>query len=268
MDILVAIWKQFKVLIVFLLLEIIALFMLFSLNSYQNSFVFRTITSLRGNLLESFSLAEDYLNLYSENRELSEQNANLLELLKNSKDRAKTSSVFEKEKYHCIPAKVSYGTIGSPDNYLIVNKGQKDGIKPEMAVVSKSGLVGIVYAVSSDYASVLPLINTSFSCLVAVQDTTLGAGTSWNARDYRYVDVKGVPLHLKINENDSIFTNKNSTLYPERELIGLVKEVQKENLGKSFSLKVKLATNFSSLQNVYILENRDREQIDSLLNNE
>ncbi|MBS9767994.1 MAG: rod shape-determining protein MreC [Flavobacteriaceae bacterium] len=267
MNILIAIWKQFKTFIVFLLLEGIAIGLLLSLNSYQNSYLFQTTMTLRSNLLHSFSLADDYLNLYSENRKLVEENSALTEKLKNTVF-LQDSMIVNSKQYHYIPAKIAHSTIVNPDNYLVINKGKKDKIKAEMAVVSSKGLVGIVYAVSEDYASVLPLINTSFSCLVAVQDTTLGASTSWSGADYRYIDVKGVPLHLQINKNDSIFTNNTSTLYPSRELIGTVTEVTKADLGKSFSLQVKLATNFATLQNVYVIENKHKVQIDSLLQNE
>ncbi len=137
-----------------------------------------------------------------------------------------------------------------------------------LAVVSSQGLVGIVYAVSEEYASVIPIINKDFGCLVAVNEHSLGASVSWDDGDYRYTNVKGVPLHLNVKENDSIFTNNNSTLYPSHELIGTVVSVKKEDWGKSHELKVKLATNFEVLQNVYVIENKDKAQIDSLQNDE
>lgn len=268
MGILLAIWKQFKSLIVFLLLEAIALGLIFSFNIYQNSLLFQSLTSIRGNFSSSLNLIDSYLNLYSENKQLVEENTRLSEALKNNSTLQINHAMRVSEKYKYIAAQVAYASIGLPENYLVLNKGSKQGVMPEMAVISSSGLIGIVYNVSDDYASVLPLINTSFSCLVAISEYTLSANTSWNGNDYRYINVKGVPLHLSIKKGDSIFTNKNSTLYPSHELIGTVENIEKEDLGKSFALTVKLATDFSKLKNVYIVKNKDKKQIDSLLNNE
>lgn len=268
MGILSIIWKQFKTLIVFILLESIALWLLLSLNVYQNSYLFQTTLAIRTNFLNTLSLWDNYLHLESENTKLLSENALLRESVKNRETLQSISTEEISGQYNYIPAKVAYNSIGIPDNYLVVNKGRKDGIHSDMAVVASSGLVGVVYAVTDDYASVMPMINTSFSCLVSVNGATLSANTSWDGIDYRYIDVKGVPLHLTIEKNDSVFTNNNSTLYPSNEFIGTVEAVEKEDLGKSLALRVKLSTDFSTLQNVYIIENKDKLQIDSLINND
>lgn len=268
MNILIAIWRQFKTFVIFLLLEGLAIWMLLSLNPYQNSFFFQATTALRSNFLKSFSLVDDYFSLYQENRNLVAENAHLTEQLKNMEMLPIDTSSVKFGKYNYIPAKVAYSSIGTENNYLVIDQGRKDGIEPEMAVVSAQGLVGIVYAVSEDYASVIPMINKEFGCLVAVGEHTLGASTSWDEKDYRYTNVKGVPLHLDVKENDSVFTNSNSTLYPSHELIGTVVAIDEDDLGKSHKLKVKLATNFETLQNVYVIENKDKLQIDSLQHNE
>ncbi len=268
MGILSAIWKQFKNLIIFLILEFIALGFILSFNIYQNSHFFQVITSIRGNFSSSFSLINDYLNLYSENKHLLAENAELTTKLKNFQESLEIKDSLTPKHYRYIPAKIVYSSVSIPENYFIINKGKNQGIETEMAVVSSRGLVGIVYAITNDYASILPLINTSFSCLISVGNTTLSANTSWNGRDYRYIDVKGVPLHLNMQKGDSVFTNKNSALYPDKELIGVVETIEKEDFGKSFVLKVKLVTDFAKLQNVYVIENKDKQQIDSLLNDE
>ncbi len=268
MGVLLAIWKRFKNLIVFLLLELLAVGFILSFNAYQNSHFFQAITSVRGNFSRSFTLFYDYLNLYSENKNLLAENAKLVTLLKNIQESSEIEDLPNSRHYDYIPAKIAYSSVNIPDNYLIINKGEKQGVKPEMAAVSSRGLVGIVYAVTEDYASILPIINTTFSCLISVKNTTLSANTSWSGKNFKYINVKGVPLHINVQKGDSIFTNKNSALYPDKELIGMVEAIKKEDLGKSFALKVKLATDFAKLQNVYVIKNKDKQQIDSLLNYE
>ena len=49
-----------------------------------------------------------------------------------------------------------------------MNKGRKDGVEPDMGVVSERGVVGIVSTVSDHFSVVIPLLNPKFklSCKV------------------------------------------------------------------------------------------------------
>lgn len=268
MNVLIALWKQSKVFIVFILLEIVALFLIFSLNTYQNYFLYRISSQLRTNIYNSFTELGTYFNLSNVNEQLMNDNALLLEKLENLKLKQIDTITFSEKVYTTIPAKLIHYSVNMPENILIANKGRKDGVQSEMAVVSSKGLVGIVYAVSENYASIMPIINTSFSALVSFSDYTLSSNTSWDGKDYRFVNVHNVPLHISINKGDTVFTNNNSMLYPNGEIIGFVEDFEKDNLAKSYTLNVRLSTNFSQLDYVYFVQNNDKNQIDSLLKNE
>lgn len=268
MNILVALWKQFRVFIVFIILEIIALFLIFSFNTYQNYFSYSIGSQLRANIYNSFTELDSYFNLSTVNKQLMNDNALLLNKLENLKLKELDTVSFSRKTYSTIPAKLVHYSVNIPENILIANKGKKDGVRPEMAVISSKGLVGIVYAVSDDYASIMPLINTSFSALVSFGNYTLSANTSWNGEDYRYIYIKNIPLHISVNKGDTVFTNNNSMLYPNGEIIGFIEDFEKDNLAKSYILKVKLSTDFSQISYVYFVQNNNKNQIDSLLQNE
>lgn len=260
--------KHFRVLTVFLVLEFIAIILLLKFNTYQHSIFFNVSNSIRTNLFSSLDIVQDYFSLEKQNSDLRVENAFLLEKIEYQEQIQELKIPENLKRYDCIPAKVLHSSVRFPDNYLIIDKGEDDGIETETSVVTTEGIVGVVYATSSNYATVLPAINTSFSCVASVGDYTLSANTFWDGRDYRYISVENVPLHVKVQKGDTVFTNNNSMLYPNRMTIGTVDDVSTVDLGKSNQLKVKLEVDFSRLRNVYILRNNHKSEIDSLLANE
>jgi rod shape-determining protein MreC len=70
--------------------------------------------------------------------------------------------------YDFVMGKVIYNSFNYLSNYITINKGKKDGIAPDMGVVSNKGVVGVVSTVSENMAVVIPILNPKFklSCKV------------------------------------------------------------------------------------------------------
>lgn len=263
-----SLWKNFKVLWTFFFLEVLAVVLILNFNIYQHSIIFNISNNIRTNVFSSIDIVSNYFVLEKHNSDLITENALLLERVKLLEQQEQPPILESLKRYECIPAKVLQMSVSFSDNYLIIDKGNLDSISSEMPVVSSLGVVGIVYATSSHYATVMPIINTSFSCLVSIKDYTLSANTSWDANDYRFISVDNVPLHITVNKGDTVFTNNNSMLYPNGEIIGVVDDVKVVDLGKFNQLKVRLAVDFSRLNHVYVLKNKHKSEIDTLINNE
>ena len=58
-----------------------------------------------------------------------------------------------------IVAHVINNSISHPFNYLTINKGSSDGIKPELGVIDRNGVVGIVSTTGAHSARVISLLN-------------------------------------------------------------------------------------------------------------
>ena len=60
-----------------------------------------------------------------------------------------------RRQFSFIPAKIINASINKQFNFLTLDKGRHHGLEPEMAVISPRGVVGVVYSVSGNYASVI-----------------------------------------------------------------------------------------------------------------
>ena len=60
-------------------------------------------------------------------------------------------------------------------NNLIIDKGSVDGIKNEMGVISKNGIIGIVNSVSKNYSRVISILNQEIKINVRLKNNALGS---------------------------------------------------------------------------------------------
>ncbi len=255
---------RFHALLLFILLEALCVYLLTFNNTYQGAKTNQFVHSLKANIFESLTLLEDYTLLKSANYELARDNAQLLEQLKQIKQSqeqiaAPPQAMIEKN-YSFTAAKIIKASLNFPLNYLMINKGTQDGIEPGMGVIGAEGVVGVVYKTSTHYASVLPIINTRFTCLTSLKNYSLSGSTRWDGQDYRYVYIDELPLHIDVAVGDTILTNNNSQLFPNDIMIGKVAEVKRSNLDKFFELKVELETDFSKLKYVYVIKDERKEE--------
>lgn len=250
--------------LVFLALEVVSLVLLFRHNSYQGSVIFSSANTVTGKINELasgigsyFSLKEENIHLEAENEALRKQ-VLLLEALERNRQAAVADSMVRfglLPEFHVVSGQVVNATLHRPNNLLTINLGEADGVRPEMGVVCSSGIVGIVYLSSSHYSVVIPLLNTksNISCRV---DTTNYFGTlQWQHGDPDISYLNGLPRHAKVKVGDIIKTNGYSAIFPEGIPVGKVTKISDTPDGMSYSLTVRLFTDFKSLRNISVITN-------------
>ncbi len=151
-------------------------------------------------------------------------------------------------------ARVINNSVENVNNYITINRGSKDGIARGMSVISGTGLVGRVEYVTAHFASVLSILSNKQQVSAKLKDGTFKS-TVW---DYERPDMfmmRDMPPEEKIKKGDSVFTTSFGNTFPPDVLIGTVikTEINKKN-GKQ-QLYLRPATNFRSLQYVYVLDN-------------
>jgi rod shape-determining protein MreC len=160
-------------------------------------------------------------------------------------------------EYQYIPARViNNTTIGDRLNYITINRGAKDGIKKEMAVVTTNGIVGKVASVSDHFASVVSVLSTTDRKVsTKLADGTSGLFTIWTTGNPDYMVTERVPIYNTVKKGDSVFTTSYS-VFPENILIGTVVKIDTMKATNAKNLKIKLSTNFRNLQYVYVVSNK------------
>ena len=250
---------------VFVVLEIISIILLFQYNTYQGSVWFTSANSVAGKVYELSAEVEKYFSLVDVNQQLSlrnieqERQINILEqrILNTTKD---SSSIIVNNKdlfngFQIIPAKVITNSINENDNLITLDKGRAEGITPNMGVVSGLGVVGIVYMVSEHYCIVLSVLNSKSNISCTIKNKGYLGYLHWSkgASDYAFLD--DIPRHAHFRMNDEIITSGYSSIFPQGIIVGKITNAYNSVDGLSYRLKVKLATNFSTLRDVFIINN-------------
>ena len=249
--------------LLFLLLEVIALVMLFGNNSYQTAVWLGTSNAVAGQLLEWRSDVAKFLTQSQENQALMRRNLALEarlhamgELM--AKQGVDTSLAIRRqdsllESMKLIPAQVVGNELNRPDNMLTINRGTKDGIRPDMGVVCGTGAVGVVYHCSDHYSVVLPLINCFSHLSCGIRDRGYFGYMNWQGGDPTRAWVDDVPRHARFHTGDLVETSGYSSIFPRGILVGKIEHVYNSPDGLSYRLKVHLSTDFAILRNVMVI---------------
>lgn len=256
----------------FVVLEIVSLMLVYRNNAYQRNIIFSSANVLTGYIASISGSVTSYLNLHEINKELLERNGELEMGLLELQDRldmmvADTTAFagfvpdsVEKFPYSFVVAEVVNNSVSHLSNYITVNKGRKDGIAPDMGVVSERGVVGIVSTVNDHFSVVIPLLNPKSRLSCKVLGGSYFGSLSWDGRSTRYANLDELPRHVEFQKGDTIVTSGYSSVFPAGLIVGTVSDFSKQHDDNFFSLKVELAADFQALNNVRIIKNFRQEE--------
>ena len=255
-----------------ILFEVISFTLVYRNNAYQRSVMINSANYMSGYVLSVAGYVQSYLNLRTINRNLQEQNGQmemqLLDLQEQIEVMQADTVSFKgsvSDSVHVFPfqfvlAEVVNNSISQLSNYITINKGRKDGIRPDMGVVSEEGVVGIVSHVSDHFSVIISLLNpkSKLSCKV-LGNNSFGYLT-WDGRDADYAILEELPRHAEFHKGDTIVTSGYSAIFPAGLIVGIVDDFYKERDDNFYALRVRLATSFSSLQHVRVIRNEYRDE--------
>ena len=133
-------------------------------------------------------------------------------------------------------------------NQIMIDKGTKDGIKKDMAVITKHGLVGKISRVYS-HSSEIKLItcdDVNFKVSVAIQTNSGDSYAILNGYDAKreLVTVTGVDKMSDVKKGDTITTSGLGGMFPSGIYIGVVEEVKDDKYDLSKTLYIKTSQDF------------------------
>lgn len=251
----------------FLLLMIIAVSLTIQSHSYHKSKVISSANFFTGGVYEMTSNVEGYFNLKVQNEELAKENARLKGLLFNIKDSTKVpnlDSIKGVKKTDIIISKVIKNSYSNQVNFLTLNSGSKQGVKPEMGVINSLGIVGVVENTSANYSTVLSILNTESPLNAKVKKSNHIGSLTWNGKNTGFVQLTDVPRLATVRKGDTIVTGAQSTIFPENIGIGTIEKIYIDNETNLYMIDVRLFNDMTSLGHVYIIRNKDREEIINL----
>ncbi len=244
------------------MLELISFSLTVNNRNRERAFFINSSNFFSSFVYNNFYKISGYFNLKQENERLIKENISLKNSILKFSD---SDNFFVKDQqsgkqYLYMYAEVVNNSVSNQINYITVNKGKKDGIVKDMAVVNSDGVVGIVTNVSRNYCVVLSVLNTLNSIGAKLKNTEYFGAVSWDAKDYRQVVLNGIPNHTDIKKGDTILTSGFSAIFPNNVMIGTVDTLWKNSQNNFYTIKVNLAADIKSLSNVYLIKNFNQKE--------
>ena len=292
---LIAFFLKFRAAVLFILLEGISAAFIVNTNTYHRAALINSSNHTVATVMEASNTAAHYLQLQEVNDQLAEENARLRKTITGRNTNpplipaspsvadstaqqalAQDSVVVlptaparqdsaRQQQYAFTPAKVVDNTVHRAKNYVTINKGSADGIRPDMGVISPSGIVGKVQDVSEHYALVASVLHTNMYVSALVKRSSTLGSLQWDGRDSRTANLANIPIHINIAPGDTIVSSGYSGIYPPGVSIGTVAEVRPEEDAAFYTIDVDLATDFYQLAYVYVVDNKLKHEQDSLV---
>ncbi|MDR2233719.1 MAG: rod shape-determining protein MreC [Tannerella sp.] len=252
--------------LLFLLCEIVSFALLYQNNDYQRNVFLSSANVVSGSMLSASNSVVSFMNLRTENKILMNLNEQLklealnlkLQIDAMKADRLPNNTITAdtlQNHYELISARVINNSVSNLLNYTTIDKGYRDGIRPEMGVISDQGVVGKVFNVNDRYSVVISLLNPKWKLSCKLLNQEFNGSLVWDGRDVQYAMFEELPTHIVFQEGDTVVTTGFSGVFPSDVIAGTVVGTNSISNTGSNTLKVKLATDFRKLSLVWVVKN-------------
>lgn len=257
-------WK-YSNFVLFILMEVCCFYLIFQNNSFQRASWINSSNAFAGNVFTTVNSIKEYFALKETNELLAAENARLRTQSLGSYAKYITTKTIVgdtvlKQQYTYIPADVVNNSVNRRNNYLTLNRGYKQGITRDMAVITSNGIVGYIKDVSANYCTVLSILNKDAKISAKVKRYDELGSLIWEGGEYRYGLLQDIGTHVKIAKGDSIVTSNFSDIFPSNIMIGTVESYAPREGGEFYNIKVKYSANLKNVTHVYIINNILRQE--------
>ena len=195
-------------------------------------------------------LEEENRQLKQKIKELNQRVVELEEAMQENK-RLRGLLSFKKQGHTNIPAQVIGESPGNWRKVVIIDKGKRDGIRKDMAVVTKQGLVGRVTDPGLRSSRVMLIIDFNSKVAALVQRTRDQGIVEGNicSCEMRYIDKDS-----DIGKEDIVISSGRGGIYPKGLIIGKVDGLNKDINRLHLKARILPAVNFHKLEEVLCLK--------------
>ncbi|MED3691169.1 rod shape-determining protein MreC [Peribacillus butanolivorans] len=191
---------------------------------------------------------DEYVLLKTQVQDLKEENEELRDNLGKEDDL---------RKYSPIQATV----IGrNPERWhemLTINKGKRNGVEKNMAVITSTGLVGKV-KVATDFTASVQLLSSvdktnRVSAVIQGKDKAYGLIEGFDDKKNLLL-MKKIPYDKKIKKNSMVITSGYGGIFPKGLPIGKVVDVKVDQYGLNQIAYIEPSTDFYDINNVMVVK--------------
>ena len=268
---LIAFVIRYHYFLLFLILEAFSFVLIANSTYYQQASILNTSNRITGTVYSAFNNVTDYFSLRKTNYILSEENARLRKATSLSFLKADTNSFFvndtiNKLRYTYIAAKVINNSVNRRNNYIMLNKGRKQGIDKDMAVITSNGIVGTVVSVSDNFSWVMSVLNKHTKISGRIKKNNQMGTIIWEGKDFSVGTLSDIPAHVKIAKGDTIVTSGFSYIFPAGIFVGTIKDFRVEQGDHFYVIPFNFGVDYNSLDYVYVVKDLSKKEVMNLEN--
>jgi len=149
--------------------------------------------------------------------------------------------------------------IGYWYNTVTIDKGEKDGIEKDMAVINNDGLIGIVTKTSKLNSTVKLLTTADTNSKISVkikvdEDNYIFGLLVGYDKDKKSFIIEGIANNTEIPISSMVTTTGLGNNFPSGILIGRVDKITKDNFDLARTVLVKSSVDFDNINYVTVLK--------------
>ena len=268
--------RRIYVVLVFLLLEGIALWQYATSSDYHGAKFYARTSAIGGAISEMVTDVEHFFSLPEENErltariaELEEQRERDLELMSRAELDSLAASVYGEEdiKFRFRAARVSSSTSNRQRNHIVIDRGARDGMKVDMGVMTpERHMIGYVISCSEHYSVVEPIINTKFTTggrLIDGVNNNFFCSITWDGKSRYHAQASDISVTVDIEDGMTI--EVSSERMPRGVVVGTIESYETNSAQTAYSAVVELAADMTAIDNVIVVENVHYDELGTLI---
>ncbi|MDN3607512.1 rod shape-determining protein MreC [Kaistella yonginensis] len=268
MGFLLRLFSKNSLFVFFIFLQIIAIVLIFSRNSMQQSWVAGQSAALNSWVSGYIDEGASYLKLKQTNDQLVAQNKSLMEQLYgkentgNPQFRKVHDTIGGGQIYTFVDGELVFNSINRKDNYFTINRGKRDGVLPKMGVMAPGGIAGIVINTTDSYSLVQSILSVNKIKINASLKKSGYFGTlTWRGDDSRMMHLSDVPKYVPLQVGDTIVTDGKSAIFPQGVMIGRVSGFEVDSKTGFWDIAVELSEKMGKLNKIYVVKNLKKAEV-------
>ena len=255
----------------FIFLQLIALVLIFSRNSMQQSWIAGQSAAFNSWVSGYIDEGASYLKLKQTNDQLVEQNKVLMEQLYGKN--ASTVPNFRKvhdtigggQIYTFVDGDIVFNSINRKDNYFTINRGKRDGVQPKMGVMAPGGIAGIVINTTDSYSLVQSVLSLNKIKINAALKNSGYFGTlTWRGEDSRVMHLADIPKYVALKVGDTVVTDGKSAIFPQGIMIGKVAGYEVDSKTGFWDISVELSAKMGNISKIYVVKNLKKAEVSKI----
>ena len=214
------------------------------------------VSGLTRNIWDIVTVYEQNKMLRNEVEQLRVQNLEASEALaENERLRALIGYKQTMTQFDLVAARVIGRESATWSRMIVINRGRKDGVDADMAVVTEKGLVGHVVEAGWNTSKVQLILDprSSVGTIVQRAESRVAGIVQGDLDNPMMPQMVNIPKNADVVEGDVIVTSGFGGIYPKGIVVGLVSSLQNDSGGL---LKVGLlepAVDFQKLEDVMVI---------------